>query len=246
VITTDKLPSCEERLGASAPKQVDPVRSSGYLKAARKHLMLGATEDAIQNLCLAGLSDPGGPASEGLAEYYLGQRAVEQAERWIRESLKVDPERRKSKELLGDIENQKGNVQEAKKILLATLQLSGDETKTMELTARKLRQDSRLARKGGDLPRAERELRRAALLSPKDAEIAAELGDMLLRREASVAAARWAAHSLTLDPNYSTAMLLSARIAEAQGKKDKAREFYEMIPLGDPNHDEAQRRRGRL
>jgi hypothetical protein len=240
------FPTCEERLGASAPKGKDPIRSSGYWKNARRLLMLGNSDEAIENLCLAGLLDPGGPASEGLAEYYLGQRALAQAERWIKESLKADPERRKSKELLGDIENQKGNTEEAKKLLLATLNLSSEETRKLEVTARKFQKDARLARKGGDLPRAERELRRAALLAPTDAEIAIELGDTLLRREASVAAARWAAQALKLDPNNSNAMLLAARVAETLGKKDKAREYYEMVPLGDPNHDEAQRRRGRL
>lgn len=240
------FPSCEERLGAGAPKGLDTARSAGYWKNARRLLMVGNSEEAIESMCLAGLFDPAGPASEGLAEYYLGQRALAQAERWVKESLKADPERRKSKELLCDIENQKGNIDEARKLLLATMNLSGAETKKMEMTARKLRQDARLARKGGDLPRAERELRRAAILAPADAEIAIELGDTLLRREASVAAGKWAAHALKLDPNNSSAMLLAARVAETMGKKDKAREFYEMVPLGDPHHDEAQRRRGRL
>lgn len=240
------LPSCEERLGASAPKGRDSARASGYWKNARRLLMLGNMEEAIESMCLAGLFDPAGPASEGLAEYYLGQRSLKQAERWVKESLKADPERRKSKELLCDIENQKGNIKEAKSILLATMHLSGNETTKMEGSARKFRQDGRLAIKGGDLPRAERHLRRAALLAPEDVGIAAELGDILLRREATSAAALWAAHALKLDPNYAPAMLLSARIAEARGEKEKAREFYEMVPLGDPNHDEAQRRRGRL
>lgn len=243
---TTKLPSCEERLGPATPKSADAARAVGYWKNARRLLMVGNTEEAIESMCLAGLLDSSGPASEGLAEYYLGQRSLEQAERWIRESLEADPERRKSQELLSDIENQKGNVEEARKIILRTMRVSADETKKMELTARKLRQDARLARKGGDLPRAERELRRAALLSPKDAEIAAELGDVLLRRQAPTAAARWAAHALELDPNYSEAMILSGRIAEVQGKRDKARTFYEMVPTGDTLHGEAQRRRARL
>ncbi len=243
---TNELPSCEKRLGPATPKGTDPVRATSYWKNARRSLMVGNTEEAIESMCLAGLLDPAGPASEGLAEYYLGQRSLTQAERWIRESLKADPERRKSQELLSDIENQKGNVDEARMIILKTMRVSADETKKMEITARKLRQDARLARKGGDLPRAERELRRAALLAPKDAEIAAELGDILLRRQAPDGAARWAAHALELDPNYSEAMILSGRIAEVLGKKDKARSFYEMVPTGDPLHDEAQRRRARL
>lgn len=246
VESDNSLTSCEERLGASAPKGQDPVRSSGYWKSARRHLMLGNADEALESMCLAGLFNPAGPASEGLAEYYLGQRSLKEAERWIKESLNADPERRKSKELLGDIENQKGNVKGAKDILLATMQLSGDETRKMEFIASKLQRDALLARKGGDLPRAERELRRAALLAPGSAEIAAELGDILLRREAPGAAALWAAHALQLDPNYATAMLLSGRVAEAQGKRDEARDFYEMVPLGDPYHAEAQQRRGRL
>jgi Flp pilus assembly protein TadD len=239
-------PSCEERLGASAPKGEDPIKAVGYLRQARKLLMVGKTDEAVQNMCLAGLFDPKGPAAEGLAEYYLGQRSLKEAERWIQLALEASPDKRTVKELKGDIENQKGNFEESKKLILETMMLTGTETKKMELTARKLKADAALARRGGDLPRAERELRRAAILKPTDAVIASDLGEILLRRNTPEGAAKWAAHSLKLDPNHSVAMLLSGRIAEASGKKNEARTFYEMVPIGDPFHKEAQRRRGRL
>lgn len=241
-----KLASCKEMLGQAAPKAEAPERAVSYYRSSRRLLMVGKTEEAIENMCLSGLYDPAGPAAEGLAEYFLGQRSLEEAERWIRLALKAEPDRRSAKELLGDIENQKGNVEKAREILLETLLLEGDETQKMQMTARKLAHDAGLARRGGDLPRAERELRRAALLAPESATIATDLGDTLLRRGESDAALAWASHALKLDPNYSLAMLLGGRAAETKGDKAEARRFYEMVPLGDPFHKQAQNRRSRL
>jgi tetratricopeptide (TPR) repeat protein len=208
--------------------------------------MVGKTEEAIESMCLSGLYHPAGPAAEGLAEYFLGQRSLKEAERWVNLALKADPEKRTAKELLGDVENQKGNTKKAREILLDTLLLTGDEIQKMQMTARKLAHDASLARRGGDLPRAERELRRAALLAPENAVIAADLGDILLRRGESDAAIAWANQALKVDPNYSVAMLLGGRANSAKGDKTEARRFYEMVPIGDPFHKQAQNLRSRL
>ena len=236
------MATCEEKLGPAAPTSESPSRAISYWKQARRLLMQGKSEEALEMMCLAGLFDPAGPAAEGLAEYYLAQRALTEAERWVKLSLKADDNRRKSHELLGDIESQKGHPQEALKIWLDTMRLSGDETATMQAISRKLMQDANLARRGGDLPRAERSLRRAAALAPESSVIAIELADIFLQRNTLPAAEKWAARARQLDANFSGAKILSGRIAEAAGKPNEARDFYRSVPPGDSSYTQAQKR----
>ncbi len=246
-VTRDShLKSCEKMLGEAAPKSGSPARAAGYWKSARLLLMKGKSSEAMEMMCLAGLYDPAGPAAEGLAEYYLGERSLKEAERWIKTSLKADSTRRKSQELYGDIESQKGNHTEALRIWLKTMHLDESDQRRRRITARRLSKEARLARKGGDLPRAERKQRRAVALTPKNAVAAADLADILLKRDVPQAAALWAEQALNIDPNYSGAMILAGRIAESLGKRDEARKFYERVPSGDHLHTQAQSRRSRL
>jgi|GEM_PF-2476075 len=240
------LPTCEKKLGPAAPKSESASRAIGYWKEARRKLMMGKSDEALEMMCLAGLYDPAGPAAEGLAEYYLGHRSLIEAERWIRLSLKADAKRRKSQELMGDIESQKGNPEEARKIWLDTMRLVGDEESKLAAISRKLMADARLATKGGDLPRAEREVRRAATLSPKSAVAAAQLADVLMLRGELPTAAAWAKQARELDPNFSGAAILSGRIAEKRDRANEARDFYRSVPVGDAMYRQAQNRLKRL
>lgn len=240
------MATCKEKLGPAAPTVESPARSISYWKQARRLLMMGKTDQALEMMCLAGLFDPAGPAAEGLAEYYLAQRSLAEAERWVKLSLKADSTRRKSLELQGDIESQKGNPEKALKIWLDTMRLDGSETAKMQAISRKFMQDSKLARRGGDLPRAERTLRRAAAMDPSSAVISAELAELFLQREVLASAAQWAERSRKLDPNFAGAKILSGRIAEAAGKANEARDFYRSVPPGDPSYSQAQKRLERV
>src|SRR5690606_41714320 len=51
--------------------------------------------------------DPAGPASEGLAQLYLAGRSLDNAHHWAQVSLRYNPDRRTTKELLGDIASQR-------------------------------------------------------------------------------------------------------------------------------------------
>ncbi len=240
------LPSCETVLGPAAPRGPSKDRSLDYWRQARKSLMKGDNKEALEQLCLAGLLDKTGPAPEGLAEYYLGQRSLAEAERWVRASLEVSPESRKSLEILGDIENQKGNPDAARELWLKTMRLTGSEKATLQAIARKLMRDARLASRGGALPRAERELRRAVTLDPENAAAAIQLAEVFLAREQLAAAISWAERARKLDPHSAQASILSGQIAEKQGDFAKARISYQSVPSGDPLYQEAQTRLERL
>ncbi len=237
---------CEEILGDKKPNMQSPANAQSSLRQARKQLLVGNITDAHELMCLSGLYDKDGPAAEALAEYYLGQRSLGQAERWIEISLKADPERRKSRELLADIENQKGNVEKSRRLLLETMKLSGSETSTLAAIGRKLMADARQASRGGDLPRAERALRRAAVLVPESGGIALELSQVLAERKMTRAALAWALHAYSIDPTMSAALFFAGNLSAQLGDEEAARKYFERIVPGDPLYAKATKRASEL
>lgn len=239
VAPDSEQPNCEEVVGNKKPASSSPTNAQSYLRQARKLLMAGKTEDAAELMCLSALSDETGLAAEALAEYYLGRRSLMEAQRWVETSLKADPDRRKSQELLADIESQKGNWEESRRILLKTMRLTGNETATLNAIGRKLVADAGQATKGGDLARAERELRRAAVLVPESGGIALELANILAERKMSKAALFWSERAYVLDPRLSAALVVSGRIAAELGDIHTARTYFQRVPAGDPYYQQA-------
>lgn len=204
-----KLPACDDRsLVAGEPAGA----ANGYLQRARQQLVAGSTDDARELMCKAALLDPAGPASEGLAQIYLAGRSLENAHHWAQSSLRYNPDRRTTKELLGDIASQQGEVQEARDIWLETMQLTGDETAKLEAVSRNQVREGNQAIRSRDLPRAERLFRRSITLDPKNAAAAVGLAQVYLEFGEREAATRWARHAERLDVN--TARQLPAELRE--------------------------------
>ena len=161
-------------------------------------------------------------------------------------SLRADPSRRKSQEILADIENQKGNWESSREILLKTMRLSGDETATLAAIGRKLVGDARQASQGGDLSRAERTLRRAAVLVPESGGIALELAQVLAERNMKAAALLWAERAHALDGSLTAALFFAGNLAQKMEDPALARRYYGLIPASDPLHEKASERISQL
>lgn len=246
VAPDSKKPNCEQIVGDRRPLTASPLLGKSQLQSARKLLMVGKTEQAVELMCLSAFNDETGLGPESLAEHYLSRRSLSEAERWINISLKSDPTRRKSLDLQADIENQKGNWEQSRALLLKTMRLTGSEVGTLQAIGRKLMADARQATKGGDLPRAERELRRAAVLAPKSGGIALELAQVLAERGQSQAALAWAEHAYVLDPTLSAALYYAGNLAAKIGQTDAAHKYFERIVPGDPLYTKANARRAEL
>ncbi len=239
-------PNCEQIVGDRRPLTPSPLLGKSQLQSARKLLMVGKTEQAVELMCLSAFNDETGLGPEALAEHYLSRRSLAEAERWVNVSLTTDPSRRKSLDLQADVENQKGNWDQARALLLKTMRLTGNETGTLQAIARKLMADARQATKGGDLPRAERELRRAAVLAPESGGIALELAQVLAERGQSQAALLWAERAYVLDPTLSAALYYAGNLAAKLGQTDAAHNYFERIVPGDPLYTKANARRAEL
>lgn len=193
-----KLPACDDRsLVAGEPAGA----ANGYLQRARQQLVAGSMDTARELMCKAALLDPAGPASEGLAQLYLAGRSLDNAHHWAQVSLRYNPDRRTTKELLGDIASQRGQVKEARDIWLETMQLTGNETAKLEAVSRNQVREGNQAIRSRDLPRAERLFRRSITLDPKNAAAAVGLAQVYLELGEREAATRWARHAVRLDVN---------------------------------------------
>ena len=222
---------CRELVGEEATQR--PLsQAAGYWKAARTKLMQGDVEQAHEMMCRAALIDPGGPAAEGLAGFYLGRRSLDNAESWVKRVLAANPESRSGQELLSDIRNQQGRPDDALSILLGTMNLATSDVIKREIVSRKFRADAALAVRSGDLPRAERLLRRSVVLDPKNEDAVIDLVDIFLRLELPAAAQAWGQHLLSLDASSPVAHLILGDVARLGRDYATAREHYAKVTAG--------------
>lgn len=211
----------------------DPAGGAAFHRA-RKALMAGDVVAAEAELCRSVLAAPTGPGAEALAEFYLGRRAVTLAKLTLEPPLAASPERRKAVELMADVRAYEGAPDAARKLLLSTLGLTGDETRVLGAVARKIAGEAEQATRGGDLPRAERLLRRAVLLAPDDVNATLALASVYARSGLPQAAEAWAERVLGLSPGHGGALVILGDLARVRGDFDEARRQYERVPEGDP------------
>lgn len=230
--------SCDEVLGV-APSAVTGD-ASAYWKVARQALMQGNVERAHEMMCRAVAREPASPAAEGLAAFYLGKRATGLAERYVQGVLAIDPGRRTALELQSDVKNQQGLVEEAKRILLATLRLEATDDVRLAAVSRKFGAEADLAIKSGDYPLAERLLRRAVVLSPENDQATLRLAEVFLRAGLRDAAKLWAEVLLAGPSRHAEAQLVLGDVARLNGDTQAARRHYEQVPADSAQAARAQ------
>ncbi len=244
-----EMQSCEELLKQPLSYYASKPRWEGQAiwKRARRQLVLGEKETAHQLMCQAAYIDRAGPASVGLASFYLAHRSVKHAKEWALygiEQRKDYP--RKSQELLGDALSQLGKVEEARDVWLETLKLNLDNNTKLRAVARTLTSSAGKARRGGDYPLAERLLRRATVFDDKNVRAAAELAVALLKNGQPELAERWAKRALSLDETSSSAHFVLGELAFSSGDHGAAKEHLSRVHSKSAYAKEAESRLGEL
>ncbi len=211
------MPSCEETLGKGpeAYSSAKKWRGAQSWKFARRSLMAGKEEKALEHMCESAFIDPSGPASAGLVKFYLGRRALDRAHEWAQralESATAGASKREAQQLLADELNQQGKIEEARKLWLGSFNLTADQTDRLASVCRNFVSAALTARKGGDSPLAERLLRRAAAFEPDNAVTAALLASVLLQNEQKGLAKIWAQRALAKDAGSEIAQTVLAQV----------------------------------
>lgn len=154
--------------------------------------------------------------------------------------LAIDPGRRTALELQSDVKNQQGLVEEAKRILLATLRLEATDDVRLAAVSRKFGAEADLAIKSGDYPLAERLLRRAVVLSPENDQATLRLAEVFLRAGLRDAAKLWAEVLLAGPSRHAEAQLVLGDVARLNGDTQAARRHYEQVPADSAQAARAQ------
>jgi tetratricopeptide (TPR) repeat protein len=190
---------CETVVGSwIKPPSAHRGLANMHFRSAQKLLVEGRSDAAHAELCKSALLNASGPGSELLAQYSLGARSTLQAERWIREVLKVQPESPVARELLGDILHQQGRLDEALTTWLDTLNVAAEDMAKRKAVARVWIGHSRTALAATDYPRAERSLRRALAFDPHSVEGASLMALVFRRRKNDDRADAWDAEAARL------------------------------------------------
>jgi tetratricopeptide (TPR) repeat protein len=224
---------CDSLLNAPRSHFTSKPRWQGKAlwKKSRHQLLIGNKETSNVLMCQAALVDPVGKASVGLGNYYLSLRSLDEAKSWAEYGIEHRGKHaRTSKELLGDVLSQMGDVEGAKRMWLETMQVESDDVITLRTVSRSLTRNASQARQGGDHPLAERLLRRAVLLDEENADAASLLAASLFKNAQAGLAERWAKHALKLDAASGYALLTLGDLAAQAGEPEKARTYYQKIP----------------
>jgi len=175
-----------------------PKQGAIHRRQAQAHLVAGEPMQALRDLCKSATIDPAGAGTETLANVYLSQRSLEHAETWAKRFLADNARSESGRELLGDIENQRGKVAEARAAWLAVLGIDASKVGTMREVARHYVQDATSAMGASDLSQAERKLRRALTLDPTNTSAALLLSRVLERQGLVAPSLAWAARAREL------------------------------------------------
>ncbi len=241
------VPRCERPLGdyAALPERNVEQASRSWEKA-RNALLLGDMERARDLMCRAVLMHSESLALEGLAELYLTLEAPEQAKVWVDAALELRPDRQKTRELLGDIENQLGRVDESRAVWVAAFSLGSKDQKTHDWLAKKLVIEAEEALRSGGIHRAVLLFRRAATLSAINADAPAGLARVAFRSERLEHAAGWAALALERVPGHADALVVQGDLALGRGDESAARQRYLQALEKNPSHRLALEQLARL
>jgi len=123
---------------------------------------------------------------------YLSLRSLEHAETWVKHFLSQNPRSDSGRELLGDVDNQRGKVAEARAIWLSVLDVDADATGLQREVAKHWTQDAISALAARDLAQAERKLRRALTLDAGNPSAALLLSRVLERQGETAGSLAWA------------------------------------------------------
>lgn len=204
------MESCETALGKSAADfaSAKKWRATQAWKLARKSLMAGQEESALKHMCEASFIDASGPATIGLAKYYLGRRGLEEAHNWATKAVDAATganSKRTAQQVLGDVLSQMGKVEEARSLWLQSFNLTADQTDRLAPVVRNFISAAIKARKGGDPRLAEQLLRRATTFEPENVNASALLSATLLENGEKKLAKVWAERALSKKPGLDMA-----------------------------------------
>lgn len=206
----------------------DPAaQASPPWNAARKAIVKGDLVAAKTGMCEAALINPKSPALEALALLFVTEGAPAKALIWLEKAEAVRPGVRETLDLRAIALTQLGRLEEARQVWFRALNLTAEDASRRQGNAIEDINVGKQYLKRGDIPRAERLLRRAVVLAPENSVGLATLAEVLARKKAYDEAAILAEAAIARESYLPDAYVTLAEIAREQGDLAKARKDLE-------------------
>lgn len=223
-VNTSKVQTCTDLVPTPPTIGPDPAaQASPPWNAARKAIVKGDLVAAKAGMCEAALINPTSPALEALALLFVTEDAPNEALTWLDKAEAVRPGTRETLDLRAVALTQLGRLDEARDVWFRALNLTAEDTGRRQGNAVEDINVGKQHLKRGDLPRAERLLRRAVVLAPENSVGLATLAEVLARKKAYDQATILADAAIAQEAYLPDAYVTLAEIARAQGNVEKAR-----------------------
>jgi tetratricopeptide (TPR) repeat protein len=240
-----ELPTCVERLGDSAARYSgsDPRQSVLQVKAARRELMRGKSDDAHQFFCGATAHDPRNvTAHQGLAELLLQLGDPAQARATAERALEHAPDNKEVIALRGDALALLGDLATSRQLWLSTLPEKGStEERTRRLASTYRVLGDRALRASG-FGTARSLYRRSVILSSGSYAPSIGLSEALLWLGHRRAALVWSERTARAFPKDSRVQLLYGDALYDNERPEEARAAWQAAVDAQPGNVTAQRR----
>jgi len=190
-----QLPSCRERLGASARLHTgaSPDKSQAQLKAARRELLRGNNAEAQRLLCSATAHFADNvPAWQTLAELSLHLGDAARARQAVEQALKRRPNDATLIGLLGDVQALLGDLEQSRALWAKSVHVAANDPQSYRRMAQQFASIAEHELHEWSYGAALLEYRRAAVLSFGDAAPSAGMGETLRLLGQPQAALAWA------------------------------------------------------
>lgn len=236
-------PGCQELLPTPPSIGRDPTHEASlHWQEARKAIVRGDLGESRLKMCTAVLINPESPALEGLGLLYVTQEAPQEALSWIDRALAARPNVRETLDLKATAQSQLGQIEEAERTWLTALSIQATDTARRKGTSLEDTQTAKQFAKRGDLPRAERLLRRAIALDEKNAVALTTLAEVFLKKGSLDASRALAEASLSLEPYFPEAHVIIGEVQIAKGDSAEARRAFERALSMRPDFWAAKKR----
>jgi tetratricopeptide (TPR) repeat protein len=247
-VSTSSAPSCEELLGASFSKKLDPLAADAQTKLGKRQLVMGNVDASQRAFCNAAAWHSSNiDRLLNLAQLLLIRRDGAKAAQWAQRALDLDPHNRRALGVLGDALVRVGKTTEARAAWLGAEGTGEPDGAALALRIRRdFEEAQRTMLRVRDYARAERMFRRVVAFAPDHAAASAGVATCLLALGEKAEAETWALRAETLDANSADIQIALGDVEIQLGKRDDAERHWRRARELNPNDRVAEARIRRL
>ncbi len=235
---------CGRWITAQVPVVPQPHQAMSAWRMARKAMQVGNLARAEELLCVSVAMDAIGPGPAGLVRFHFSQNNVSAATHWAEWAYQQKPKDPEVKQLLADVRNRQGKLDEARALLHDAMNVSAADVSVLRQVARKYANAGHEALRALDPGQAERLFRRAITLDSNNVTAVAGMAQVSLRKGELEVATRFAERAVKMNPRHFEVQLALGDVYAETNQQEKAKQAWLEAARMRPSDREARKRLG--